>query len=80
MGCETICSPKAATRSSASSAGSFWATRLVAPYSFPTNRCSMRWKRSSKQSGYHVGTAIDMIVASRQFREIRGRDDEQEHE
>ena len=23
---------------------------------------------------YHVGTAIDMIVASRQFREIRGRD------
>jgi hypothetical protein len=33
-----------------------------------------------QQSGYHVGTAIDMIVASRQFREIRGRDDEQEHE
>ena len=33
-----------------------------------------------QESGYHVGTAIDMIVASRQFREIRGRDDEQEHE
>jgi hypothetical protein len=31
-------------------------------------------------SDYHVGTAIDMIVASRQFREIRGRDHEQEHE
>jgi len=27
---------------------------------------------------YHVGTAIDMIVASKQFREIRGRDHEQE--
>ena len=33
-----------------------------------------------QQSGYHVGTVIDMIVASRQFREIRGRDHEQEHE
>ena len=31
-------------------------------------------------SDYHVGTAIDMIVASRQFREVRGRDHEQEHE
>jgi hypothetical protein len=29
-------------------------------------------------TGYHAGTAIDMIVASRQFREIRGRDHEQE--
>ncbi len=29
---------------------------------------------------YHVGTAIDLIVASRQFREIRGRNHEQEHE
>jgi hypothetical protein len=33
-----------------------------------------------QQSRYHVGTVIDMIVASRQFREIRGRDHEQEHE
>jgi hypothetical protein len=33
-----------------------------------------------EQSGYHVGTVIDMIVASSQFREIRGRDHEQEHE
>ncbi len=33
-----------------------------------------------QQSGYHVGTVIDMIVASRQFREIRGREHEQEHE
>ena len=31
-------------------------------------------------SGYHVGTAIDMIVASRQFQEIRGRDYEPDHE
>ena len=31
-------------------------------------------------SGFHVGTAIDMIVASRQFREIRGRDYEQDPE
>jgi hypothetical protein len=31
-------------------------------------------------SGYHVGTAFEMIVASPQFREIRGRDYEQEHE
>ncbi|MFN7924346.1 MAG: DUF1592 domain-containing protein [Bryobacteraceae bacterium] len=29
---------------------------------------------------YRVGTAIDMIVTSRQFREIRGKDHEQEHE
>ncbi len=29
---------------------------------------------------YHVSTAIDLIVASRQFREIRGRDHAQEHE
>jgi hypothetical protein len=29
-------------------------------------------------TGYRVGSAIDMIVASRQFREIRGRDHEQE--
>jgi hypothetical protein len=29
---------------------------------------------------YRVGVAIDMIVASRQFREIRGRDYEPEHE
>jgi len=29
-------------------------------------------------NGYHVGTVIDLIVASRQFREIRGRDHEQE--
>ena len=32
------------------------------------------------ESGYHVGTAIEMIVASPQFREIRGRDYEEEHE
>lgn len=32
------------------------------------------------ESGYHVSAAIDMIVASHQFREIRGRDYEQEHE
>jgi hypothetical protein len=32
------------------------------------------------ESGYHVGTAIDMIVASPQFREIRGRDYEEERE
>ncbi|MEO8659524.1 MAG: DUF1592 domain-containing protein, partial [Bryobacteraceae bacterium] len=31
-------------------------------------------------SGYHVNTAIDLIVASPQFREIRGRDYEEEHE
>jgi hypothetical protein len=31
-------------------------------------------------TGYHVSTAIDMIVASPQFREIRGRDYEQQHE
>jgi hypothetical protein len=31
-------------------------------------------------SGYHVGTAIDMIVASRQFQEIRGRDYEPDHD
>ena len=30
--------------------------------------------------GYRVASAIDMIVASRQFREIRGREYEQEHE
>ena len=30
-------------------------------------------------SGYHVGTALDMIVSSPQFREIRGRDYEEEH-
>lgn len=29
-------------------------------------------------SGYRVGTAIDIILGSRQFREIRGRDHEQE--
>ena len=29
-------------------------------------------KRSCKQSGYRVGTAVDTIVRSRQFREIRG--------
>jgi hypothetical protein len=33
-----------------------------------------------QENGYHVGTAIDTIVASRQFREIRGRDHEQDHE
>ena len=33
-----------------------------------------------ESSGYHVGAAIDMIVASRQFREIRGRDHEPDHE
>ena len=31
-------------------------------------------------SGYHVNTAIDLIVASPQFREIRGRDYQEEHE
>ena len=31
-------------------------------------------------NNYHVGTAIDLIVASRQFREIRGRNHAQEHE
>ncbi len=31
-------------------------------------------------TGFHVQTAIDMIVASRQFREIRGRDYEQQQE
>lgn len=29
-----------------------------------------------EQSGYHVGTVINMIVGSNQFREIRGRDHE----
>jgi hypothetical protein len=29
-------------------------------------------------NGYHVGTVIDLIVGSRQFREIRGRDHEQD--
>jgi hypothetical protein len=33
-----------------------------------------------QQTGYHVGTVIDSIIASRQFREIRGRDYEQEHQ
>jgi hypothetical protein len=37
--------------------------------------------RKRLQTGdYRVGTAIDIIVASRQFREIRGRDYEPEHE
>ena len=31
-------------------------------------------------NGYHVGIAIDRIVASPQFREIRGRNYEQGHE
>lgn len=31
-------------------------------------------------TGYRAGTVVDMIVASRQFREIRGRDHEQESE
>ncbi len=31
-------------------------------------------------SGYHVGTALEMIVTSPQFREIRGRDYEQEQQ
>lgn len=31
-------------------------------------------------SGYHVGTAIEMIVASRQFQDIRGRDYEPDRE
>ena len=31
-------------------------------------------------NGYHVGIAIDRIVASRQFREIRGRNYESDHE
>ncbi|MCC6537964.1 MAG: DUF1592 domain-containing protein [Bryobacterales bacterium] len=29
-------------------------------------------------NGYHVGTVVDLIVTSRQFREIRGRDHESE--
>ena len=33
-----------------------------------------------EKTGYYVGTVIDIIVASRQFREIRGGDHEQEHE
>src|SRR4030095_937057 len=33
-----------------------------------------------QQSGYHVNTVIEMIVGSPQFREIRGRDHEQERE
>jgi hypothetical protein len=32
----------------------------------------------SATAGYSVGTAIDMIIASRQFREIRGREHEQD--
>jgi hypothetical protein len=32
------------------------------------------------RDGYRVGAAIDMIVASRQFREIRGREHEQEQQ
>jgi len=31
-------------------------------------------------NGYHVGTAIDIIVASHQFQEIRGRDHEPDPE
>ena len=42
---------KAATRSCASSAGSFSAIPWVAPCSFPTNLCSTRWKRSSSKAG-----------------------------
>ena len=49
------------------------AARLLpwaAPCNSPTSRCSTRCRRGWRRTDYHVGTAMDMIVASRQFREI----------
>ena len=64
----------AATPSSASSAASCSATRWAAPSSFPTNRCLTEMQPTLDQRARIASAAVEAIVRSRQFREIRGRD------
>ena len=61
-------------RSCASSAASCSATPWAGRSSSPTSRCSTRCKQRWRANDYRVSAAIETIVQSRQFREIRGED------
>ena len=47
---------------------------LGAACSFPTSRCSTKCSRQLEQNDYRISAAVETIVRSRQFREIRGKD------
>ena len=61
------------TPSSTNSAASCWATRWAARCNFPTSRSSRKCRPGSPHDD-HADSVVEMIVQSRQFRDIRGRD------